>query len=97
MTPYMSDIVPLLYRYRFDPNPRTQTAMNSIWHRLVPESQRAVDQHHRKIMQDLVSNLVADEYRVRHSCCAALEDFVRGGPQRTLLVCALSLSPGTTL
>ena len=35
-------LVPRLYRYKYDPNPRVQLAMSSIWAAVVPESKKAV-------------------------------------------------------
>lgn len=35
-------LVPRLYRYKYDPNPRVQLAMTSIWSAVVPESKKAV-------------------------------------------------------
>nr|CAD7265678.1 unnamed protein product [Timema shepardi] len=42
LTEHLPKIIPRLYRYRFDPTPRIQNSMASIWHALVPETQKTV-------------------------------------------------------
>ncbi|KAK7866865.1 hypothetical protein R5R35_006031 [Gryllus longicercus] len=83
---YLPKIVPRLYRYQYDPTPRIQASMASIWKALVPEPQKAVDQYHSEILEDLVTNLTNSQWRVRTSCCLALADFLRSG-NKTLLDC----------
>ena len=43
LAPYLDRILPKLYRYQFDPSPRIQLAMSSIWSSLVTDNQRTVD------------------------------------------------------
>ena len=42
LAPYLPTLVPRLYRYKYDPVPRIQLAMSSIWSALVPDSKKAV-------------------------------------------------------
>lgn len=42
LQPFLSQIVPKLYRYQFDPNPRIQQAMGSIWNALVKDNKNTV-------------------------------------------------------
>ncbi|KAL5016584.1 hypothetical protein ScPMuIL_006173 [Solemya velum] len=42
LAPYLSQIVPRLYRYQFDPNPKIQQAMSSIWNALVQNNKDTV-------------------------------------------------------
>jgi proteasome component ECM29 len=42
LKPHLPLLVPRLYRYKYDPNPRVQLAMTSIWTAVVPESKKAV-------------------------------------------------------
>ena len=42
LAPYLPTLVPRLYRYKYDPIPRIQLAMSSIWSSLVPNSKKAV-------------------------------------------------------
>jgi len=45
LAPYMSQIVPRLYRYTFDPNVKIQTAMRAIWNAVVKETKPTVSHH----------------------------------------------------
>ncbi|GBP15166.1 Proteasome adapter and scaffold protein ECM29 [Eumeta japonica] len=73
---HLPKIVPRLYRYRFDPTPRIQNSMASIWHALVPETQKTVQKYHKEILNDLVTHLTSNQWRVRMSCCNALADLL---------------------
>nr|CAD7409385.1 unnamed protein product [Timema cristinae] len=77
LTEHLPKIIPRLYRYRFDPTPRIQNSMASIWHALVPETQKTVEQYKQEILLDLCENLTSSQWRVRTSCCVALQDFLR--------------------
>ena len=54
LTPYLPQIVPRLYRYRFDPNPRIQQAMSGIWNVLVQDNKKTVDAYLKEILSDLM-------------------------------------------
>ncbi|XP_026729465.1 proteasome-associated protein ECM29 homolog [Trichoplusia ni] len=75
---HLPKIVPRLYRYRFDPTPRIQNSMQSIWHAIVPHTQATVHKYHKQILDDLVENMTSNQWRVRMSCCNALADLLRG-------------------
>jgi len=45
LSPYLDKILPKLYRYQFDPSPRIQLAMSSIWNSLVTDNQKTVVKH----------------------------------------------------
>ncbi|XP_072940517.1 proteasome adapter and scaffold protein ECM29 [Epargyreus clarus] len=78
LSEHLPKIVPRLYRYRFDPTPRIQNSMASIWHAIVPNTQATVHKYHKEILNDLVANLTSNQWRVRMSCCNALADLLRG-------------------
>ena len=42
LAPVLHRIVPKLYRYQFDPNPKIQGAMSSIWTALVTDQTKTV-------------------------------------------------------
>lgn len=87
LLPYLSKIIPKLYRYQFDPVPKIQTSMASIWSAIVPETQKTIDLYHKEIFADLISNLTSGQWRVRLSCCVALADFLRGGGAKVFEDC----------
>ncbi|KAF3687599.1 Proteasome-associated protein ECM29 -like protein [Channa argus] len=77
LAPFLPQLVPRLYRYQFDPNLSIRQAMTSIWDALVTDK-TLVDKHLREILQDVLSNLTSNTWRVRESSCLALNDLVRG-------------------
>ena len=75
---HLHKIVPKLYRYQFDPTPKIQESMTSIWNALVPESTKTVDKYLPQIIEEIHTNLTSNQWRVRESCCMALHDLLRG-------------------
>ncbi|KAL6433433.1 hypothetical protein ACFW04_006522 [Cataglyphis niger] len=74
---YLPSIIPRLYRYQFDPTPKIQQSMTSIWRAVVPSTSKAIEQYHKEILTDVTDNLTNNEWRVRISCCNALADLLR--------------------
>nr|CAH7763652.1 unnamed protein product [Callosobruchus chinensis] len=81
---YLPDIIPKLYRYQYDPTPNIQASMQNIWRVLVSEPQKVLDEYYDKILADLLENLNSHQYRVRQSCCLALQDFLKGSGNRSI-------------
>lgn len=77
LAPFLSQLVPRLYRYQFDPNTGIRQAMTSIWDALVTDK-TTVDKYLTEILQDLINNLTSNMWRVRESSCLALTDLLRG-------------------
>ncbi|KAJ1522342.1 hypothetical protein ONE63_002635 [Megalurothrips usitatus] len=84
LSAHLPKIVPRLYRYQYDPTPKIQHSMASIWHSLVPETSKTVDKYHKEILDDLIQNLTNNQWRVRQSCCLAVSDFIRGSSKRSI-------------
>lgn len=80
LAPYLSKLVPRLYRYQFDPNPKIQLAMSSIWQAVVQDKTNTVDKYMKEIATDLVKNLTNTQWRIRESSCMAVGDLLRGRP-----------------
>ena len=78
LEPHLAKIIPKLYRYQFDPTPKVQQSMQSIWNSLVTETSKTVDKYLREILQELLHNLTSNQWRVRESCCYAFQDVLRG-------------------
>ncbi|KAI8369986.1 proteasome stabiliser-domain-containing protein [Blakeslea trispora] len=78
MAPYLPRLIPKLYRYQFDPNPRVNQTMKSIWRSLVKDNQKAVDTYFNQIMDDVLVGLGNRQWRVREACCAAVADLIMG-------------------
>ncbi|XP_030643873.1 proteasome adapter and scaffold protein ECM29 [Chanos chanos] len=77
LAPFLPQLVPRLYRYQFDPNLGIRQAMTSIWDALVTDK-TIVDKYLKEILQDVISNLTSNMWRVRESSCLALNDLIRG-------------------
>ncbi|XP_023238061.1 proteasome-associated protein ECM29 homolog [Centruroides sculpturatus] len=75
---YLPIIVPKLYRYQFDPNSSVRLSFVSIWHAVVPDEQKVIDQYLEEIIKDIDYNLTSPQWRIRESCCLALSDLLRG-------------------
>ncbi|CAO3648654.1 unnamed protein product [Cunninghamella echinulata] len=78
MEPYLPRLIPKLYRYQFDPNPRVNQSMKSIWQSLVKDTQKTVDKYFNEIMEDILNGLGNHQWRVREASCAAVTDLVQG-------------------
>ncbi|KAA0722414.1 Proteasome-associated protein ECM29 -like protein [Triplophysa tibetana] len=74
---FLPQLVPRLYRYQFDPNLAIRQAMTSIWDALVTDK-TIVEKYFKEILQDVISNLTSNMWRVRESSCLALNDLIRG-------------------
>ncbi|XP_012233833.1 proteasome adapter and scaffold protein ECM29 [Linepithema humile] len=88
---YLPNIIPRLYRYQFDPTPKIQQSMTSIWRAVVPSTTKAIEQYHREILTDVTDNLTNNEWRVRISCCNALADLLRTNVQFNFAECGPEL------
>lgn len=84
LAPFLPQIVPRLYRYQFDPNLGIRQAMTSIWDALVTDK-TLVDKYLQEILQDVISNLTSNTWRVRESSCLALNDLIRGRQAEDLI------------
>ena len=78
LEPYLPDIVPKLYRYQFDPNPKIQQSMSSIWDSLI-RNKKVVDLYLKEILADIEQNMLSNLWRIRESCSNALCDLLKGG------------------
>ncbi|KAK4875583.1 hypothetical protein RN001_012005 [Aquatica leii] len=81
---HLPKIIPKLYRYQYDPTPNIQLSMQNIWHALVTDTQKTLDQYYDEILADLLENLTSSQYRVRQSCCFALQDFFTTSGNRSI-------------
>lgn len=78
MQPYLSKIVPRLFRYKYDPTPKIQNSMISIWDSVVIDNKETMELYYWEILEDVTTNLTHPEWRTRIACCLAIRDLVRG-------------------
>ncbi|CAG8483679.1 8071_t:CDS:10 [Racocetra fulgida] len=57
LEPYLKDLIPRLYRFQYDPNPKVNDAMSSIWKALVKEPKKAIEEYFDVIVKDLLKVL----------------------------------------
>lgn len=77
MQPFLGKIVPRLYRYKYDPTPKIQNSMMSIWDAIVFDSKEIVERYYWNIMREILDNLTFNEWRVRIACCLAARDLLK--------------------
>ncbi|XP_055855013.1 proteasome-associated protein ECM29 homolog [Episyrphus balteatus] len=77
MQPYLGKIIPRLYRYKYDPTPKIQNSMISIWDSIVADSKAVTEEYYWEIMKEILDNLTFNEWRVRIACCLAVRDLIR--------------------
>jgi proteasome component ECM29 len=77
---HLPSLVPRLYRYQFDPNPKIQQSMISIWNSVITQdNKKIIDQYLDIILDDIEKNMLSNLWRIRESCCLALCDLLKGG------------------
>ncbi|RKP36670.1 proteasome stabiliser-domain-containing protein [Dimargaris cristalligena] len=76
LAPYLPTLIPLLFRYLYDPSPAVNQAMGSIWRALVPEPRQAVDTYFEPILNDLLREMGNRQWRVREASCLAVADLL---------------------
>ncbi|XP_053690406.1 proteasome-associated protein ECM29 homolog [Sabethes cyaneus] len=77
MEPYLGKIVPRLFRYKYDPTPKIQNSMISIWDSVVSDSKATVELYYWDILEDVSRNLTSPEWRTRIACCLAVRDLIK--------------------
>lgn len=70
-------LIPKLYRYRFDPNSLVCQSMDDIWKTLVPDSSKVIECYSGDILNELLSSMGKNEWRVRQAATTALTDFLQ--------------------
>uniref|UniRef100_A0A1I8EZK5 Vac14_Fab1_bd domain-containing protein n=1 Tax=Wuchereria bancrofti TaxID=6293 RepID=A0A1I8EZK5_WUCBA len=70
MGPYLAQLVPKLYRYRYDPDLKVQGVMRSIW------QATTIEEYADAIFKELKLTLTDPQWRTRESSCLALADLL---------------------
>lgn len=77
MKPHLEKIVPRLFRYKYDPTPKIQNSMISVWDSIVSDSKETIEMYYWAIFDEIVTNLTNVEWRIRIACCLALRDLIK--------------------
>ncbi|CAG9462820.1 unnamed protein product [Pedinophyceae sp. YPF-701] len=72
------DVLPRLYRFQFDPNPRVQDQMRAIFTALFPEPAAALERAFDRTAAELLKEMGGRSWRARESACLALSDLLQG-------------------
>ncbi|KAJ1961419.1 proteasome component M29, partial [Dimargaris xerosporica] len=77
LQPHLATLIPLLYRYQFDPSKPVQRAMEAIWQALVDDPRVALHDHFDAIFQGLLSHIGHHLWRVREASCMAMAELLQ--------------------
>ncbi|CEF59535.1 Proteasome-associated protein ECM29 homolog [Strongyloides ratti] len=72
----LGGLIPKLYRYTYDPDPKVQLSMKSIWISLTSNQQGVIDKYAYNILKEIVPTLTDKEWRMREASCFALGDLL---------------------
>ncbi|KAJ3323524.1 hypothetical protein HDV06_001801 [Boothiomyces sp. JEL0866] len=78
LEPILPALVPRLYRYSFDPHPKTAQGMKNIWTSLVKEPAKTIDRYFVEIMNEILKGMGDRMWRTREASSAALTDLLNG-------------------
>eukprot|EP01113_Clastostelium_recurvatum_P027951 TRINITY_DN3387_c0_g1_i2.p1 TRINITY_DN3387_c0_g1~~TRINITY_DN3387_c0_g1_i2.p1 ORF type:complete len:1971 (+),score=451.33 TRINITY_DN3387_c0_g1_i2:78-5990(+) len=79
LAPFLPNLVPKLYRYSFDPNPKIAASMGNILRALIGgEPRKALDMYWRGILTEILQGMGSQQWRIREACCAALAEALSG-------------------
>jgi proteasome component ECM29 len=78
LEPHLPKLVPRLYRYQFDPHPKTAATMKNIWSSVVKDSAKTIDTYFNEIMKEVLKGMGDRMWRTREGSCGALSDLLHG-------------------
>ncbi|VDN39428.1 unnamed protein product [Gongylonema pulchrum] len=76
LEPYFAQLVPKLFRYRYDPDLKVQASMRTIWQALTSSKKNVTEEYADAIFKELLSTLTDAQWRTRESSCLALADLL---------------------
>lgn len=80
LEPHLPALIPKLYRYQFEPTPKVQQSMKSMWQALVPDTKVALSTYFEAIVTELLPAMGERQWRIRESSAAALAEIISGRP-----------------
>ena len=78
---HLHKLVPTLYRYTFDPNPKIHAAMKQVWTALVPEPKKTLDELLQPVLVHLGEGLNDRLWRAREASRPGPKPWLRVGLQ----------------
>lgn len=73
-------LIPVLYRYRYDPYSAVARAMNEIWNSLVSDSSSIISIYFEDILKETLDGIGNKEWRVREGSVIALTQLLQSQP-----------------
>jgi len=67
LRPFFKTLIPKLYRFQYDPNPKVAESMKSIWQALVSEPKKTVHEYFDSIMKELLEGMGSRTWRTREA------------------------------
>lgn len=65
LTEQISKLIPILYRYQYDPSVKIQNAMTSLWNTVVKNPKEMIEKHYKDICIELDNSLQHSNWRYR--------------------------------
>ncbi|KAG2487332.1 hypothetical protein HYH03_014048 [Edaphochlamys debaryana] len=78
LTKHLAALVPKLFRYTHDPNPKVAEAMAAIWRSLVDDPRATLEAHFPAVMSDLLKEMGGRLWRNRQAAAGALAELLQG-------------------
>ena len=70
------ELLPKLYLYQFDPNPKIKDSMRQLWQSLIDHPKPMIDAHFHPIAVHLLRSMDSRQFRVRLAACLGLVDLI---------------------
>lgn len=78
LAPHLGSLIPKLFRYQHDSNPKIKDAMKAMWSTLVTNPKETINNHFNAIALDLIKCLTGRQMRERHASCMAACTLLQG-------------------
>ena len=78
LKPHLPKLIPKLYRYQFDPNPKISENMKNVWESVVDETSSTIKAYWTDIMTEVLMQVGSRTWRTREACCRAMGELVYG-------------------
>lgn len=71
-------LIPKVFRYQFDPNPRLAEVMKNVWTAVAPDPKKTIEDNFSLIMAEVLKGMGERAWRTRQASCTALNELIRG-------------------
>jgi len=83
LRPSLESLIPKLFRYKHDPDPKIRASMEELWNNLMTDSKTGrkrhlEPKHFRAVLKELLSSMGKSQWRVRQSAATATASLMSG-------------------